>query len=172
MKQDRGIESILHAFAGEQVNQLLDAVASELHNEGQTIDGNTGESDVLWFAEWIYTVNANRVGAGDRCAWRFLDEEDRNSYIQIAQLCIECLPYLSQRIANRYTSLAAAFRTMERAVRDRNMRYRVDVSMIKSPKGTSEKITVSRQAMARLMAEHGLTEDDFIVTTEDGSHEQ
>lgn len=128
-KNRQGLEAALEQFAGSSVNSLLDTIACELHNEGYALSGNTAESDEEWFAQWLYTVSANRSYHG-RTAFEMLDPYEQKRWRALAQLCIECLPFLLDRISSRYISAAAAVRVLEKGTRWDDRPYKIDLSLL------------------------------------------
>lgn len=125
----QGLQSALEAFAGEHVNNVLDALACELHNEGYALSGNTAENDEEWFARWLYTVSANR-GYHGRTAWEMLEPYEQKLWRALAQLSIECLPFLMERMASRYISAAEAIRVLEKGTRWDDRPFALDLSRI------------------------------------------
>lgn len=138
MKNKQGLQAALEAFSGEQVNHVLDALACELHNEGYALSGNTAESDQDWFAQWLYTVSANRSYHG-RTAWQMLEPYEQKLWLALAQLCIECLPFLMERMASRYIAAAEAIRVLERGTRWDDRPFALDLSRIFNTAFTDDK---------------------------------
>lgn len=109
-----GIEDLLEEFGAQQTRALRDELSSELHNEGHTLSGNTADSDLEWMACWLHTVNANRIGP-NHSPWERLPLQVQDEYRELARLSIECLPFLLDRIANRYITASKAIRLFGRA---------------------------------------------------------
>lgn len=125
----RGLQTALEQFTGESVRHVLDALACELHNEGYALSGNTPEGDDEWFAQWLYTVSANR-GQHGRTAWDHLEPYEQKLWLNLAGLCIECLPFLMERISSRYLSAAEAIRVLERGTRWDDRPFSVELGML------------------------------------------
>lgn len=95
-------------FVGFQaLDTFLDALQSVLHNTAQTLDGNTPESDLEWFAKFLY-----RAAPKSRAAWDHLEEAERDLWRGIAKNCLDALPYLMSRIATRYKAYENVLRDM------------------------------------------------------------
>lgn len=82
---------------------VLDAISCALHNEGYGLLGNHEAKDTFWLAREIY----GRLDGQKFDAKRFDDmtDEERQKWMEIAAVTIECLPRLADRIAARYLAL-------------------------------------------------------------------
>ena len=124
----------------------LDHAYCVLHNEGQTLAGNTQASDLEWFgrllferselgAGWIKTIpwlltreqyeylGLQRQGLFETKRWDMLTDDQREAWRKIARITLSCLPDLASRIAHRYEVQAAAIKNLlkeEWANRERN----------------------------------------------------
>lgn len=89
---------------------MLDSVACEMHNEGYSLDGNTEESDLRWFARLIYEHEGGRSP-------RFEDADDktREHYLRLAELCMKTIPALMSRMSARCIRISQAVNTIIKA---------------------------------------------------------
>lgn len=84
------------AFLDEKDREnVIDAVYCELHNTWGTLQGNTAESDVKWFARWLC------AGVHPR-GYEWLDEYEQHFWDNLAEQCLRGLPMLLDRMVSRY----------------------------------------------------------------------
>lgn len=112
-----------------------DSIACALHNMGSTLAGNTQESDVEWFARWLYGASNHWMGSvvtfpwsisneefkklsltpdrqwtGKR--WETLEDAERSAWLKFARLCLTGLPHIAERIGQRFMDQAKALRVL------------------------------------------------------------
>lgn len=111
-----------------------------LHNVGATVAGNTQESDVKWFAQWLYGAsnfgggsvatmewslsneNFDKLGLVPERAWTgkrwdTLEAAESEAWIKLARLCLYALPHIAERIGHRFMEQAKALRIVQRVNR-------------------------------------------------------
>lgn len=87
---------------------MLDSVACTMHNEGYSLEGNTGESDLRWLARLIY----------ERDGYAHWDQETREvkeRYLRLAGITMEAIPALMSRMSSRCIRISQAVRTIIKA---------------------------------------------------------
>lgn len=86
---------------------FLDSLSCYLHNEGHSLQRNTAGFDVEWLARSMYARHTGgAVNDLDRAS-----EMVRADFIKMAEVAIECLPALCDRIGSRYLTAKAALET-------------------------------------------------------------
>lgn len=90
-------------------HHALDSIACYLHNEGYSLDGNTAESDVEWFAAELYRRRSGELF--ELC-------HDKEYWRELANRCLEMLPSIVDRISHRYIAVSRAVHAMARAARE------------------------------------------------------
>lgn len=88
---------------------MLDSVACEMHNEGYSLDGNTEESDLRWFAQVLYRAD------GDRFHWDQVPQDVRDRYLRFAKVTMEAIPLLMGRMSARCIRISQAVNTIIKA---------------------------------------------------------
>lgn len=88
---------------------MLDSVACEMHNEGYSLEGNTEESDLRWFARLLYEHEGYQS--------RFEDAHDdiRKRYLKLAETCMKAIPALMSRMSSRCIRISQAVNTIIKA---------------------------------------------------------
>ena len=75
-------------FAGQEAKHwVVDALRGMFHNEGYTLNGNTAESDMEWFARKLYEFDT-------RYSWNSAEEPKKEHYRRIAQFVIGILHFV------------------------------------------------------------------------------
>lgn len=100
---------------------VVDAVACEIFNLGNNLEGNTEESDLEWFARQIWLREDKMRVAG---WWDAMIDSQKEEYLGIARACLEALPYLMLRIAHRCQDYAKVLGALEKAERLESQRRR------------------------------------------------
>lgn len=90
---------------------MLDSVACVMHNEGYSLEGNTEESDLRWFARLLY--EKDRHGAGPR--FEDAPQDIQKRYLQLAETCMKAIPALMSRISSRCIRISQAVNTIIKA---------------------------------------------------------
>lgn len=88
---------------------MLDSVACEMHNEGYSLDGNTEESDLRWFARLLYEHDQYYTRFED------IDKETRERYLKLAETCMRAIPALMSRMSARCIRISQAVNTIIKA---------------------------------------------------------
>lgn len=88
---------------------MLDSVAGEMHNEGYSLEGNTEESDLRWFAQLLYRAD------GDRFHWDEVPQDVRDRYLRFAKVTMEAIPSLMARMSARCIRISQAVNTIIKA---------------------------------------------------------
>lgn len=83
---------------------LLDSIHCATHNLWGTLEGNTAESDVVWFARVLF--DANNIYDGRR--WDNAEQATRDHWTTVAALTLDNLPRIMSRIASRCKAMAEA----------------------------------------------------------------
>lgn len=104
---EQSLDEALDFVAREARYNVIDALFATLHNAAGTLEGNTEESDVEWFADFL--------ARGDNRLFSGLEEKDQEEYRRRAFRTLEALPYLMDRIANRYRTRATVLHDMMKA---------------------------------------------------------
>jgi len=96
-------------FASREVkHNIIDALVCTFHNEGYSLDGNTDETDVNWFADVLY-----RATPGTRQSrLSGQSEVEQREWQEKARIAIECFPALASRVSNRMIRLSQMCRTI------------------------------------------------------------
>lgn len=127
----KGLINALDLFVAQEKRDVLDALACELHNDGHFLSGNTEANDTAWFAEWLHRVWAE--DSHKRTAWNHLEEEDRRQWFKLAKLVISALPFLMERISNRYLAMASALRMLEKSETEKYFAMKQDIDLKEMP---------------------------------------
>lgn len=88
---------------------MLDSVACEMHNEGYSLDGNTEESDLFWFARLLYEHD------GYQSNFEGAHEDTRKRYFKLAETCMKAIPALMGRMSARCIRISQAVNTIIKA---------------------------------------------------------
>lgn len=111
---ENGLVSIPY-YAGKEVgNLVLDSIACQLHNQGQSLKGNTAVHDQYWLARqmWVsehWNCNANQFDEAPT--------EVREFYCRMAGFAIAAIPGLMSRVADRAILHGKVFRSLQDAVK-------------------------------------------------------
>jgi hypothetical protein len=122
-KPDGFLEEGLDYLSREARYYVLDALHCVLFNTANTLDGNTEQGDMGWFAERLHS-EMRPFGV---TRFEELDEDTRAYYFHLARATIQCLPQLLARIEHRCRVQAAVVGEMAKAERlalDRSGRKR------------------------------------------------
>lgn len=114
MPESKSLEDALDFTSIEARYLIVDALGAYFHNEGQSLAGNTEQSDVRWFAVTLYELHRD-----SRAAWETLSDSEQAKWLEISQHTIRILPFLVNRIASRYHTISAALKTLEEVERAR-----------------------------------------------------
>lgn len=107
-----------HPDPDQRAPHALDAVYCLTHNLWGSLETNTAETDVAWFARALFEADDSPDGR----RWDNVPEATRERYGHAARLAIENLPRLMSRMANRCRWMAEAAKMAieaDRAVRER-----------------------------------------------------
>jgi len=86
---------------------IVDAIYCEMHNHGYTLEGNTAETDVRWFARNLY--QALKVGTVN---WDMETEETRMDWDRQARVVLTLLPNLMSRMSHRCIAYSRTLKTI------------------------------------------------------------
>ena len=89
----------------------LDGIYATLHNAGYSLQGNTEESDLKWFAQRLYDQMANWKPQ-PRCRWENLTDDQRSECLLMASAVLRVLPLLLGRMSSRCILASQAVRTL------------------------------------------------------------
>lgn len=84
--------------------RTLESVYAITHNLGGSLEGNTAETDVEWFARVIWEAQNHPEGY----RWDNVQDFHREQFIGLARLTLENLPRIMSRMANRCKYMADA----------------------------------------------------------------
>lgn len=99
----------------EARSMVLDDLHCTLHNKGYSLEGNTAESDIDWFARNIFAhVGGENAPRGH---WENFPEETKERYRLWARQTLNLLPSLMMRMAHRCIWHSQAINTMLKADR-------------------------------------------------------
>jgi hypothetical protein len=100
-----------------QARDAVDALHADHHNLWATLEGNTAESDVRWFARQVYEETRREVCEPFK---RFddLDDFERSRWERVASACLARLPFLMSRVANRCKAIADATRLVVQKLKE------------------------------------------------------
>ncbi len=105
-------------FVGAEARHLvMDAVYCALANSASDLEGNTAETDVNWFAFQIW--GEARRDHNNHVWENVLSEDEREHWRTVARACLDRLPFLMSRMANRCRRAAEVANTLARAERKR-----------------------------------------------------
>lgn len=110
------LEDALDFVSHEAQYNVLDALYCHFFNEAGTLEGNTEASDVEWFAVVLWDSKHTFY------PWYSALDEEKTEYLELAALCIQKLPFLVERMANRYRAIANALEVMATAERKKGKR--------------------------------------------------
>jgi hypothetical protein len=113
-KRQYDLDDALDFVGRDARHKVVDAVYCVLFNAAGTLEGNTEKNDVEWLARRMYEINVRGVGT----AWDYLEDDTKNEYLNMSKLAIQCLPLLTERIANRYRAYTDALHTLVKAERE------------------------------------------------------
>ncbi len=99
------IEKALEFLPKEKRTEVIDAVYCEIHNSWGQLEGNTAETDVMWFARWL--CNGFHHSGYDR-----LSEDEQRFWNNLAEQCIRGLPMLMSRMETRYETYKDALHVL------------------------------------------------------------
>lgn len=117
--ENQMLSNALDLFGDRHRTQILDSLFCFLHNEGQSLRGNTEQHDSTWLARRIWS---ELRGGGMAGQFDSAPVEERNEALRIAHVCMAAIPALCERIAQRYIDAAAAVKTFEELERTRRNR--------------------------------------------------
>lgn len=114
MSRDEHEKTFLQNGNGDLVERMaryymLDSVACTMHNEGYSLEGNTEESDLRWFARLLYQAD------GDRHHWDSVPQDVRDRYLRFAKVTMEAIPSLMARMSARCIRISQAVNTIIKA---------------------------------------------------------
>lgn len=89
---------------------VLDSLSCVFHNEGYSLEGNTGHNDVQWLANRISMELYER-------SLECCSDERKREIFAIARVAKDCIPALAERMAARYIRVSKAIRAMEKIAR-------------------------------------------------------
>lgn len=108
------IEDAMSYASQETRERVADALYCHLHNTGQTLAGNTQESDVEWFARIMWEDRDRRHGE----RWDNESETTKGLFREFAALAIKMMPRIQNRIASRLIELSKVMEDINRAERE------------------------------------------------------
>lgn len=92
----KAVQGLSGVVAKETHECIVEALYSEFNNHGYTLEGNTEETDIVWYAKQIYQVN--KIGS---VRWDSETEEEKKVWLKLARTTLDILPNLMSRRANR-----------------------------------------------------------------------
>lgn len=119
--QDKTLRRALNYVSVESRNWVLDSLACHFHNEGHGLAGNLERGDARWLAAEIFRQRnpCKHCNALER-----EPEPVQAEYLAFANAALKSLPALTERIAQRYITAAAAMRSQEQIYRARKDRMK------------------------------------------------
>ncbi len=105
----KNLEDALDFVTHEARYNVLDALYCHFFNEAGTLAGNTEANDVEWFAALLWDSEHPLY------PWYGATEEEQARYKKLAALVIQKLPFLVNRMVNRYRAIADALEVLAKA---------------------------------------------------------
>lgn len=107
------LEEAMKYASHEARHHVADALYCHLHNTGQSLAGNTQESDVEWFARIMWEQSGRKHG--DR--WEIELDAVKDNYRKFSALALGNMSKVQERIADRLIELSKVLQDIERAER-------------------------------------------------------
>lgn len=110
------LEKSLDFLGHDHRHLILDSLFATFHNTWATLEGNTEQGDVEWLAERIWAKEHSHHTIN---IFRTMSLEEKGPYLDLAVLCLSCLPDIAARISNRWKIIRDVLETEMKADRER-----------------------------------------------------